>query len=220
MTWRAWLGAAAIGLSLGLPGPGGSILTVPILQSMVADPGTAARAAPPQLRAPALESLPATPATGHHAMNRDDATVLVPEARRPAPRLLTGGQPGPEAWAALREAGVTRVVNLRTAVELQGRDAAAEVRAAGLDYVAIPVDGAAGVTPENADALWDQVGATTDGTTLVHCASGNRVGALLALGAARAGAMTPEAALDFGHDAGLTGLETRVRELLGLEAAE
>ena len=36
--WLAWLGAAAIGLSLGLLGSGGSILTVPVLVYLVGQP--------------------------------------------------------------------------------------------------------------------------------------------------------------------------------------
>jgi uncharacterized membrane protein YfcA len=38
MIWLAWLGAAAIGLSLGLLGSGGSILTVPVLVYLVGQP--------------------------------------------------------------------------------------------------------------------------------------------------------------------------------------
>ena len=49
---------------------------------------------------------------------------------------------------------------------------------------------------------------------LVHCASGNRVGGLLALMQARSGGMTTEQALEFGRKAGMVGTEARVRELL------
>jgi hypothetical protein len=57
---------------------------------------------------------------------------------------------------------------------------------------------------------------------MVHCASGNRVGALLALRANRLEGASPEDALELGLDAGLTRLEPAVREALGLseEAAE
>jgi uncharacterized membrane protein YfcA len=36
--WLAWLGALAIGLSLGLLGSGGSIITVPVLVYLVGQP--------------------------------------------------------------------------------------------------------------------------------------------------------------------------------------
>src|SRR5689334_14661049 len=45
MTPLAWLGALAIGLTLGLLGAGGSILTVPVLVYLVGEPPKAAVAA-------------------------------------------------------------------------------------------------------------------------------------------------------------------------------
>jgi hypothetical protein len=52
----------------------------------------------------------------------------------------------------------------------------------------------------------------------LYCASGNRVGALLALAAARHEELPPEQALQLGLDAGLTRLEPALRERLGLPA--
>ena len=143
----------------------------------------------------------------------------VPNLRQPNVRLLTGGQPEAAAWKHLAADGVTTVINLRPADEMAGRDEAAEVTAAGLSYRQIPVAGAAGITRENADALWTAI-AQAPGKVLVHCASGNRVGALLALGAAEQGGMDSEQALQFGKAAGLSGAEPRVREALGLPPAD
>ncbi|HEU4991648.1 MAG TPA: sulfur transferase domain-containing protein [Luteimonas sp.] len=134
---------------------------------------------------------------------------------QPRPGLLTGGQPAPSDWAALKAQGVAMVVNLRPDSELAGRNEAAEVVAAGMAYVGIPVAGADAVDATNARRLWSLLKAT-QGPVFVHCASGNRAGALLALGAAQSGGMTPEAALEFGRSAGLAGLEPVVRERLGL----
>jgi len=50
----------------------------------------------------------------------------------------------------------------------------------------------------------------------VHCASGNRVGGLLALEQADFDGMAPQAALDLGRAAGMTGTEPRVRQMLGI----
>ena len=73
--------------------------------------------------------------------------------------------------------------------------------------------GADGLTDANADRLWRLVH-DAPGTVLVHCATANRAGALLALGAARAGGMSPADALAFGRAAGLASpaLEARVRD--------
>lgn len=146
---------------------------------------------------------------------------LVPGLRRPRPGLLSGGQPGPEAWSELAAQGVTTVINLRTAEEMDGRDAAAEVEAAGMTYHGLPISGVGDLDAENAAALWRLVEAAP-GPVLVHCASGNRVGALLALGAAQEGGMPPEQALEFGRSAGLASprLEPQVRERLGLPPQE
>lgn len=183
------------------------------------------------LLAPLLAGAIALSAQAHHhdagppqaadAATADALQPLVPEARRPRPDLITGGQPGPEAWADLAARGVTTVVNLRPDAELEGRDAEAEVEQAGMAYHAIPVSGAADLDAANAARLWHLVEAA-DGPVLVHCASGNRVGALLALGAAWEGGVAPEQALEFGRAAGLTSprLEEQVRERLGLPAQE
>ncbi len=133
----------------------------------------------------------------------------------PRPGLLTGGQPSAADWAALKARGVTMVVNLRPDHEMAGRNEAAEVAAAGMAYVGIPVAGADAVDADNARRLWTLL-KSSDAPVFVHCASGNRAGALLALGAAQSGGMAPEAALEFGRKAGLGSLEPVVRERLGL----
>lgn len=135
-----------------------------------------------------------------------------------APGLYTGGQPAPAEWPALAAAGVATVINLRAPEELQGRDEAAEVAAQGMRYLSMPVVGPDDVTDANAARLWQAIH-EADGKVLVHCASGNRVGALLALAAYRNGGMDAPAALAFGQSAGLTRLEPLVREHLDCRLA-
>jgi uncharacterized protein (TIGR01244 family) len=149
------------------------------------------------------------------------ATITaIPALATPRPGLMTAAQPAQDAWAALAAQGVTTVVNLRTTEEMAGRDEAAEVAAAGMAYHHLPIASADELTGENAArlrALLDGVG----GTVLVHCASANRAGALLAIEAAQSGAMTPVDAVNFGRSAGLTSprLEAEVRKRLGVEEA-
>lgn len=139
-------------------------------------------------------------------------------ARQPLPRVYSAGQPGPDDWTVIAAQGVTTVVDLRPDAERPGRDEAAEVRAAGLDYRQIPVAGPQGLTPGAAHALWQAIEGAP-GKVLVHCASGNRAGALLAIAAAREGGMAPDRALAIGREGGMTGTEPRVREVLGLPPA-
>ena len=134
---------------------------------------------------------------------------------QPRAGLLTGGQPSPTDWAALKAQGVAMVVNLRPDAEMAGRNEGAEVAAAGMAYIGIPVAGPDALDADNARRLWTLL-KLSDAPVFVHCASGNRAGALLALGAAQSGGMAPEDALEFGRSAGMTSLEPVVRERLGL----
>lgn len=135
----------------------------------------------------------------------------IPALRTPREDLLTAGQPAPDAWATLPAQGVTTIVNLRPGAEQPGRDEAAEVAAAGLAYHHLPVAGGDDLTADNAARLWRLIEGA-EGRVLVHCASGNRVGALLAIGAANEGGMAPEEALAFGRAAGLAS--PRLKEVV------
>ena len=141
------------------------------------------------------------------------AAVAAIELREPRPGLYTASQPAAGDWRAIAARGVTTVVNLRTASEMQGRDEAAEVRAAGMQYIEIPVAGADGITDANARLLRDAL-AGSKGPVLVHCASANRAGGLLALSEARYGDAAPEQAIALGRKAGMASTEARVRGLL------
>ena len=123
----------------------------------------------------------------------------------PRAGLRTGGQPDARDLAQLRAQGVHAVIDLRAAGEERGFDEAAEAARLGMAYVALPVAGKDDLTATNARALAALLAKHGDGV-LVHCASGNRVGALLALAAAQEGA-SPADALELGRQAGLRSLE-------------
>lgn len=131
---------------------------------------------------------------------------------QPTPDLLVAGQPATDDWQALAAAGVRTVINLRPAAEMQGRDERAEVAAAGLRYVELPIAGAGDINADNARKLAELLG-QADGPVLVHCASGNRVGGLLAVAKAQAGMPAGEA-LEFGRSAGMKSSETRARAVI------
>jgi protein tyrosine phosphatase (PTP) superfamily phosphohydrolase (DUF442 family) len=99
----------------------------------------------------------------------------VPNAIQPLPELVSGGQPTPRHLEALKAAGATSVIDIRSPAEPHGFDEPAALAALGIEYINIPV----GPTPlddplmeEVLDALRRHSGATT----LFHCASGNRCG--------------------------------------------
>jgi uncharacterized protein (TIGR01244 family) len=140
--------------------------------------------------------------------------VSATEFTEPKPGLHTGAQPTQEDLAALSRQGVRTVIDLRTDEEDRGFDEAAVVERHGMRYVQLPIGGANDLTAENATLLKQALDHSGDGV-LLHCASGNRVGALLALMAAQHEDATPAEALDLGKRAGLKSLEPAVAEKLG-----
>jgi uncharacterized protein (TIGR01244 family) len=136
------------------------------------------------------------------------------EGRQASDTVIVGAQPTREVLQQAADAGIKVVVNMRGADEDPGYDEAAAAAELGLTYLQLPIAGAAGLTPENVtlfDALLKQVG---DQPTLMHCASGNRVGAMHALHASQYGGMDAEAAIEYGKAHGMTSLEEAVRERL------
>jgi uncharacterized protein (TIGR01244 family) len=145
------------------------------------------------------------------------AEAGIPDAfKHPTEGLYTSGQPTAEQLQQASAAGITTVIDLRQPSEDRDFDETATATRLGLRYVRIPVAGAAGLTPANVQALQTAL-AQANGPVLLHCASGNRVGALLALMKAQQGAAVEEA-LQFGRNAGMTSLEAHTRALLEQDA--
>ncbi|MFT3670154.1 MAG: sulfur transferase domain-containing protein [Pseudoxanthomonas sp.] len=88
-----------------------------------------------------------------------------------------------------------------------------EVEALGMTYIALPISGKEDIGAANAQALHALLQGR-EGKVLLHCASGNRVGALLALGAAQIDGLPADDALALGRAAGLKSLEPVVVEQL------
>ncbi len=136
----------------------------------------------------------------------------LPNRADPLDNVTTSGQPTSGSLEALAESGYYTVIDLRGAQEDRGFDERSVVEDLGMTYFSLPVNGASGVTFENAELL-DRLLSQVEGPVLLHCGSGNRVGALLALREKLNGADS-EAALALGLEAGLTRLEPTVRERL------
>jgi len=143
----------------------------------------------------------------------DVSDIGLRNAKTPTPALVTSGQPTVSDLEALASRGVKNVVNLRTEGEFDDFDEAAEAERLGLNYIQLPIAGAQDINRENAQKL-HEILADLDGQTLLHCGSGNRVGALLAVKAATVDGKTREEAIEFGLAAGLTRLEAKAREVI------
>ncbi len=124
------------------------------------------------------------------------------------------GQPTAEALAQLPAAGITTVIDLRPDQETAELDEKSVAEKAGLKYRALPIAGAADLTPENVARFDQLLKDSAAENVLIHCASGNRVGAMLALQARWVPGKSAKEALAIGKAAGMTGLAADVQKLL------
>ena len=172
--------------------------------------------APAAPTAPAAQARPGT--TPAETLPAEIASLRIANARMPAPGLLTGGQVSREQMSALRALGYRSFISLRPAGEAGTGWEEEFTRSEGVSFERIPVAGEADVTRDRAGRLAAALRAAGGGPAVVYCSSGNRVGALLALQARYVDGRSPGEALAFGRQAGLTRLEPKVREILGLPA--
>jgi uncharacterized protein (TIGR01244 family) len=134
--------------------------------------------------------------------------------REPQENRITSGAIGAADLGRLRAAGIKHVINLRTSEESQGFDEAAIAAGLGMRYHAIPISGPQSLTRQNAAKLDELLKEIGDEPALVHCGSGNRVGALIAVREAWINGSSVEAAIAEGKRWGLTSLEGAVRTVL------
>jgi len=138
-----------------------------------------------------------------------DGAVLI------EPGLVSSGQFDEAQFSKLPELGYRTVIQLRPATEKGTGWEEAKATELGLTFIRIPVGGGNDLTEANARAL-DVALQSRNGGALVACASGNRVGGLLALRAYYCEKKTAEEALQVGMVAGLGRAEPAVRRALGL----
>ena len=98
-------------------------------------------------------------------------------AKHPEPGVLFGGQPTEEQLEAMAADGLSFVLDLRTEGENRGFDEPAALQSLDVPYLNLPVDGDRLALPETFERFIAAM-EKADGPVLVHCASGNRVGAL------------------------------------------
>ena len=130
----------------------------------------------------------------------------------PNEKLIVGGQPSKNDLAVLKDLGIKHVVNLRPESEEISYDEPCLVKELGMEYHLIPVTDIDSYSKSAAQAYLAIV--ELGQPILVHCASGNRVGALIALADYWLNGVGNSEALAHGLQAGLTKLETDVRQVL------
>lgn len=107
-----------------------------------------------------------------------DVMATVPNGACPIEGVGTAGQPTEGAWRELARAGYRTVVDLRAADEPRGHDELAAVRESGMEYLPLPVTQAT-LGDAAFDRFRDIMRDPARRPIVVHCATSNRVGALL-----------------------------------------
>jgi len=129
--------------------------------------------------------------------------------------IVTSGQPSEATLRNVAAAGYGTVIDMRAADENRGIDEERIIENLGMRYVAFPLASKEDISFAKAVEL-DELLSSVEGPVLVHCASGNRVGAIFALRAKNNGADSSDA-LALGKSAGLTRLEGLVKKRLEIE---
>ena len=141
--------------------------------------------------------------------------INLPNRQVPFDGVLTGGQPTFDQIKQAAETGFKSVINLRTDNELPDPDQELTwVEGCGMKYFHIPVVVTEGFTPQNAKVFADALSKPENYPLIVHCKSGERVGAMFALKAFHIDEKDIEEALMIGERAGLIKLASSVKNIL------
>jgi protein tyrosine phosphatase (PTP) superfamily phosphohydrolase (DUF442 family) len=102
----------------------------------------------------------------------------LPNAAEPVPGWVTGGQPTEQQIKAFKAAGGQVVLDNRDPMEPRPFDEPATVRAAGLEYISLPIVHGA-VTTDTMKQMHEALKKLEGKKALLHCSSGNRTSAAL-----------------------------------------
>jgi len=146
-----------------------------------------------------------------HANNISD-NLTAKNAKQYSEKFIVGGQPSKQDLIILSKNGIKTVINLRGEGEFNDFDEKSKVEALGMSYISLPISGASGINKKNLALFSEAI--ENPGQAFVHCASGNRVGAMFALDAHFNQDKNLEDAITIGKNSGLTRLEAKVRKVI------
>lgn len=135
---------------------------------------------------------------------------ILDNAKFPDANTVVTGKLSPEKIAKIAEAGIEHIINLQPDSELSFDEKSA-VEAASIHYTHLPISGADDLKQVNLLEFDKALRAHHGKKTLLHCGSGNRVGACMALRAGWLRGRKMDTAMERGKQHGLTGLEEEVR---------
>lgn len=163
-----------------------------------------------------IDTVAANDTLGNEIFDSDNgvdlAAVFEPYFRPDANTIVCGALDD-EKVVALAKSGVELVINLQPDDELSFDEAAA-VERAGMSYEHLPINGAAELKQLKILAF-DNILRQYHGKKIaMHCGSGNRVGAAIALRAGWLRGRKMDTAMERGRSHGLTKLEQEVHNRL------
>ena len=183
----------------------------PVLALLVISIATAAHAAP------ATKRVMTRPAMA------DSASVVamlagVTNGACPYEGVATGGQPSEAHLVSLRKAGYTTVLDLRMPDEPRGMDEAAVAKRAGLAYETLPF--VATTLDDGVFTRFRTIMRTRGKGVFVHCASANRVNAVLVPWLVLDRGWSQERAFALARTNGLRSpeMEAKARDYIGRQA--
>jgi len=130
----------------------------------------------------------------------------LPNAAEPVPGWITGGQPTEQQLKAFKAAGGQVVLDNRDPMEPRPFDEPVTVRAAGLEYISLPIVHGA-VTTDTMKQMHQTLKKLEGRKALLHCSSGNRTSAALIPYLMVEKKMEQEDALDLAMSIGLRSAE-------------
>lgn len=138
------------------------------------------------------------------AVSQEQKTFGIAYAAQAEPGVLAAGQPTEEQLRQAAAAGYRSVIDLRAPGEKRDFDEPAAARELGLDYTNLPVTAELdGATLDRFSEIFE----AAERPVLIHCATSNRVGALLYAYLVLEQGMAEETALERARAAGLVSPE-------------
>lgn len=126
---------------------------------------------------------------------------------------FSGGQPSQVDFSIMKDGGIQHVVNLRPSSEADWNEKEV-VDTLGMSYHQLEIAGVDDINVANARQLGALINGFDNEAYFIHCASGNRVGALIAINEALVNGKDIEQAIEIGKQWGLTKLEPQVRAVI------
>ncbi len=133
--------------------------------------------------------------------------------KSPHPDCFSSGEPTKRQLEGIALAGIKHIISLLPP-EKQKEYQEQDVLDLKMSYKNIIVDGETGVTFSNAELLLKTIASFNDEPYLLHCASGNRNGALIALYSGKKDGKSVSESIEVGKKWGLSRYEELVRGML------